>query len=195
MISRLRGVLLSREEDRIEVQTPGGVVYRVEVPLSVLQRLPDPGSELEIRTLQIVREDSVALYGFIEDEERELFVLLMSATGIGAKLASGMLSLYSASRLARALAERDLAALTRISGVGKKTAERIVVELSDKAQELAVTAPSGAGDRTPLAREAISALVALGYSFGEADRAIHRALEEGAPETAQELIRAVLSTR
>ena len=96
MISRLNGILLSRDTDRIELETGGGVVYEVEVPLIVLQRLPAPGAELQLRTLQVVTDTSVALYGFIEAHERALFQRLLTANGVGAKLALAMMSTYSA---------------------------------------------------------------------------------------------------
>ncbi len=193
MISRLRGTLLTREPEGIEVETPGGVVYEVEVPLTVFERLPAPDSPIELRTLQVVREDSVALYGFNEPHERTLFKRLLGASGVGAKLALAMLSTYAAPRLARALVEKDIPALTQISGVGKKTAERIALELSDKVTDLAVAAPQG-GPITAAsgAQEAVAALVALGYGFSEADDAVRAVLEKGEVEGADELIRSAL---
>ena len=107
MISRLKGTLISREPDHVEVETAGGVVYEIKIPLSILQRLPKPPApDFEIRTLQLVREDSVTLYGFIEPFERELFVRLLGAPKVGPKVALAMLSTYSAGRLAKALAEK-----------------------------------------------------------------------------------------
>lgn len=195
MISRLKGTLLSREMERIEVETGGGVVYEVSVPLSIVERLPPVGGPLEIRTYQVVREDSVSLYGFLEAHERELFGRLLNAQGLGAAKALNMLSTYSARRLARALVEKDLAALTQVTGIGKKTAQKIALELADKVEDLAL-APEGdedaAADGT---REAVSALVSLGYSFPEADRAVRQALEDGRPEGTEELIRRALATR
>ena len=161
MISRLRGVLITRETDRVEVATSGGVVYEIEVPLTVFQRLPPPGSEVEVRTLQVVREDSATLYGFVEEGERTLFRRLMSASGVGAKLALAMLSAYTATRLARALVEKDVNALKQVSGVGKKTAERLVLELADKVTDLAVgPIDEGGGPEARTAQAAVSALVA-----------------------------------
>lgn len=192
MISRLKGTLLTRDIDRIEVETAGGIVYEVEVPLTVQQRLPAVGSELEIRTFQVVREDSLTLYGFLESGERTLFGRLLGASGVGAKLAAAMLSTYSAGRLARALAEKDVTALKQVSGVGKKTAERIVLELSDKVQDLAIEAGRD-GDGGGVAQEAVSALVALGYAFVDADEAVRAVLDGGEePSDAQELIRKAL---
>ena len=178
LISRLRGILLSRELASVEVETSGGVVYEVEIPLTVLERLPQEGEPVELRTLQVNREDSVSLYGFLEAHERELFKRLLTASGIGAKVALAMLSAFSARRLAQALAEKDLAALTQVSGIGKKKAERIVLELSEKVGDLAIDSGT-----SPVASqtvgEAVAALVSLGYSFTAADAAIREAFKGG----------------
>ena len=197
MISRLRGQLLSRDaEGVVEVETAGGVVYEAEVPLTVLQRIPDPGSSIELRTLQVVRDDSVALFGFLGTGERELFRRLMVVKGVGPKLALKLLSAYAAPRLARALAEKEVSALQQVSGVGKKTAERLILELWDKVGDLAMEGPGGAGVPTPpIAQEAVSALVALGYSFADADAVVRRVLEDGGTESAEELIRKALEWR
>jgi Holliday junction DNA helicase RuvA len=191
MISRLKGILITRGPDRVEVETGGGVVYEVEVPLTVARRLPALDKAIELRTLQIVREDSVALYGFNEASERELFRRLLGASGVGAKLALAMLSTYDAARLARALVEKDVAALRQVSGVGKKTAERIVLDLADKVTDLAVggDAPEAGA---PGAQDAVAALVALGYTFADADTAVRAVLAAGEVESTDELIRRAL---
>lgn len=194
MISRLKGTLLVREPERIEVETSGGVVYEVTVPRTVMERLPARGADVEIRTFQVVREDSVALYGFLKPEERDLFSRLLGARGVGPSVAVTMLSTFSVPRLARVLVEKDTAALTQVSGVGKKTAEKIFLELSDKVQDLAV-APEETEEAGP-AREAVSALVNLGYSFSDADAAVRRVLDDGdAPASSEELIRRALANR
>jgi Holliday junction DNA helicase RuvA len=199
VITRLRGTLISRELDHVEVETAGGIVYEVQIPLSILERLPKPPApDFEIRTLQVVREDSLTLYGFIELFERTLFSRLLGASGVGPKVALAMLSTYSAGRLAKALAEKDVNALTQVSGVGKKTAERIVLELADKVEDLATEAagPDGVGGgATPGAQEAVGALVALGYSFVDADAAIRRSLAEGEAAGTDELVRRALAKR
>jgi len=176
----------------VEVETAGGVVYEVELPLSVLGRLPPIGSAVELRTYHMVREDSAALFGFMEAHERELFKRLLTASGVGARLALAMLSTYSAPRLAQALAEKDLAALTQISGVGKKTAERIALELADKVQDLALV-PDGTAAPSPALEGAVSALIALGYSFTEADSAVRAALDGGEELDTEALIRKALA--
>jgi Holliday junction DNA helicase RuvA len=192
MISRVQGVLLTREATRVEVETKGGVVYEVELPLTVLQRLPSAGEPIELRTVQIVTESSVALYGFSSVHERSLFQRLLTASGVGPKLALSMMSTYSAERLARALIDKEIAALVQVPGIGKKTAERLAVELSDRVADLAFLTPS---ERTgdPLAQEAVQALIVLGFTFGDADKAVRAALKAGPPENAEELIRRALA--
>jgi holliday junction DNA helicase RuvA len=195
MISRLRGTLLSRTEERIEVATAGGVVYEVEVPLSVAERLPGVGEELELRTVQVVREDLHALYGFTEPGERLLFQRLLGASGVGARLALAMLSTFPATRLVRALVERDVAALTQVSGVGKKTAERLILELSDRVKELDLASEVEAGGPAEGARAAVQALTALGMSFQEADAAVRAALDDDQDFGTDELVRRALARK
>ena len=192
MISRLRGVVLAREADRIEVETTGGVVYEVVVPLTVLRRLPATGEAIELRTVHVVTESSAALYGFLSANERALFQRLLTASGVGAKLALAMMSAFPPERLARALIEKDTTALRQVPGVGKKTAEKMAVELSDRVADLAIasTPPQQA---TGAAQEAVQALVSLGYSFGDADKAVGAALESGPVESTEELIRRALA--
>ena len=193
MISRLQGKLLSRDVACVEVETSGGVVYEVEVPITVLQGLPSPGGSVELRTLQIVTENSIALYGFSNAHERLLFQRLLTATGVGAKLALAMMSTYSAERLARALVEKDSTALQQVSGIGKKKAEKIALDLADKVTDLAIVTPVVDGV-TGGAQGAVQALVNLGYSFSVADTAVRAVLEEdGVPDSTEELVRRALS--
>ena len=192
MISRLQGKILSRDAACVEVETSGGVVYEVEVPITVLQGLPSPGGSVELRTLQIVTENSIALYGFSNAHERLLFQRLLTATGVGAKLALAMMSTYSAERLARALVEKDSTALQQVSGIGKKKAEKIALDLADKVADLAIVTPVMDGV-TGGARGAVQALVNLGYSFSVADTAVRAVLEDGVPDSTEELVRRALS--
>jgi len=193
MISRLQGKLLSRDAACVEVETSGGVVYEVEVPITVLQGLPSPGGSVELRTLQVVTENSIALYGFSNAHERLLFQRLLTATGVGAKLALAMMSTYSAERLARALVEKDSTALQQVSGIGKKKAEKIALDLADKVADLAIVTPVVDGV-TGGAQGAVQALVNLGYSFSVADTAVRAVLEEdGVPDSTEELVRRALS--
>ena len=196
MISRLKGRLVTRESDYVEVETTGGVVYEVRVPASILERLPTPPAEdFEIRTLHLVREDSVTLYGFVEAHERELFRRLLGASGVGPRVALAMLSTYTAHRLAEALAEKDVNALRQVSGVGKKTAQRLVLELADKVGDLAVGRQDGGGGSAPGVQEAVAALVALGYGVAEADAAVRAALADIGGGSSAELIRWALAKR
>ena len=193
MISRLRGTLLSRSDMGIEVATSGGVVYEVDVPLSVAERLPQVGDEIELRTAQVVREDLIALYGFLDAGERRLFQTLIGVSGVGVKLALAMLSVYPAARLIRALIEKDVGALVQVPGVGRKTAERLSLELADRVQDLDI-----GGEVTPVgvprgAQDAVQALVSLGMSFQDADRAVRRTLEDDPGLEMADLIRKALA--
>ena len=192
MISRLQGKLLSRDAACVEVETSGGVVYEVEVPITVLQGLPSPGGSVELRTLQVVTESSIALYGFSSAHERLLFQRLLTATGVGAKLALAMMSTYSVERLARALVVKDSTALQQVSGIGKKKAEKIALDLADKVADLAIVTPVVDGV-TGGAQDAVQALVNLGYSFSVADTAVRAVLEDGIPDSTEELVRRALS--
>lgn len=192
MISRIRGTILSRETDRVEIQTQGGVVYEVEIPLTVLTRLPLAGNVLELRTAQVVTDSSVALYGFLDAHERTLFQRLLNASGVGPKLALTMMSTYTSERLARALVEKDITALQQVSGIGKKKAEKIALDLADKVDDLVLVMPSSP-ESAGTAQEAVQALVALGYSFGDADEAVRAVLEAGMPNDTEELIRRALA--
>jgi Holliday junction DNA helicase RuvA len=192
MISRLQGILLQRDANRVEVETKGGVVYEVLVPLTVLQRLPSTGDLIELRTVQVVSENAMTLYGFLSAHERALFQRLLTATGVGAKLALAMMSTFPAERLARALIDKDTVALRQVKGVGRKTAERMAVELSDRVADLAIVSISPRREAT-VVQEAVQALVSLGYTFGDADEAVRSALEAGPAESTEELIRRALA--
>ena len=196
MISRVKGTLLTRDPDgTLEVETAGGVVYEIDVSLTVLNRLPFPPAQVEIRTVQIVREEKPVLCGFLEQIERELFKRLLTVHGVGASLALRALSAYDAHRLARAIADKDVKALQQVSGIGRKVAQTIVVELSDKVSDLAAHVPTGASSASPAAQEAIQALVALGFTFTAADEAVRGVLENGGAPSAEELIRKALAKR
>ncbi|HEU0052300.1 MAG TPA: Holliday junction branch migration protein RuvA [Longimicrobium sp.] len=192
MISRLRGTLVLRDLERVEVMTPGGVAYEVFIPTTVFERLPRLGEEVTLRTFHVVREDAQQLFGFLEDVERILFSRLLAASGVGPRLALALMSAMSAESLARAIRERNLGALTGVSGVGKKTAERIAIELSGKLDDIAF-APSGLAARTPGMEEALRALVALGLTQGDADRAVRAVVAENGALAAPELIRQALA--
>ncbi|HEX8274928.1 MAG TPA: Holliday junction branch migration protein RuvA [Longimicrobiaceae bacterium] len=192
MISRIRGTLLAREIGRAEVMTPGGVAYEMEIPTTVYERLPRPGEEVELRTMLVIREDAQLLFGFLEDNERALFTRLIGATGVGPKLAISLLSALPGAALVRAIRDRNLAVLTGVSGVGKKTAERLSVELAGKLDDLAF-ASSGLAQQAPGVEEALRALVVLGMNALEAENAVRAVIQDRGPLPAQELIRAALA--
>lgn len=191
MISRIQGTLLVRDLDRIEVMTPGGVAYEMPIPRTVYERLPAVGKEVTLRTYQVVREDAVLLYGFLEDSERLVFARLLTASGVGPRLALALLSALPAGRLVRAIREKDIAALTAVTGVGRKTAERLALDLASRLDDVA--APTGQGSAGAAVEEAIRALTVLGFTAPDADRAVREATREEGPLPAQDLIRAALS--
>ena len=192
MISRIRGTLIRREPGIVEVMTGGGVAYEIEVPLTTYEKLPREGAEVELRTQHVVREDSVTLYGFLTAGERAVFARLLTASGVGPRLALSMLSAFPPERLVRAILEKDVASLRQIPGLGTKKAERLIVELGDRLDDLAVAA-LGETQAGGTAESAVSALVALGYAPAEAGAAVRRALDEHGAITGAELIRAALA--
>lgn len=192
MISRIRGVLVARAVDRVEVMTPGGVGYTIEIPTPVYERLPAPGEPVELITHQVVREDALLLFGFLEEAEKTLFTRLVAASGVGPRLAIALLSALPPHSLVRAIRNRDVAALTSVSGVGKKTAERVVLELSGKVDDLVLVGPSGSPQPAG-AEEALRALVVLGLAPAEAERVVRAVVQERGPLPADELIRAALA--
>lgn len=192
MISRVRGELIVRDLERVEVMTQGGVAYEIAIPTTVFERLPRLGEQVTLRTYHLVREDAVMLFGFLDETEKTVFVRLLTINGVGPRLALAMLSSMSAESVVRAVRERNVAALTAVSGVGKKTAERVVLELTGKLDDLAF-ASSGLGQRAPAAEEALRALTALGVTTGDAERAVRAAIQEKGSLSAPELIREALA--
>ncbi len=175
MIAYVRGRLAAKSADRVVVETAGGVGYEVTVPLGVMERLPGTGAEVTLATELVVREDGWALYGFLDESERRFFRTLTSVSGVGPKLAVAVMSALGVERGARAVREKNIALLSSVSGIGKKTAERLALELGDKVDELV----NGGGGAAPLAagaEAALKALERLGYSTVEADRALREAL-------------------
>ena len=173
MIARLAGTLVSKQPPLLVIDV-AGVGYEVEAPLPVFYDLPETGQPVVILTHLSVKEDSHTLYGFASESERTLFRQLLKISGIGAKLALTILSGASGDELARYVAERDAAALTRLPGIGKKTAERIIIELRDKLDGLPAGGAPGGGSGQAQAGsalgEATNALIALGYKPQEAGR-------------------------
>ncbi|MGH9490310.1 MAG: Holliday junction branch migration protein RuvA [Terriglobales bacterium] len=178
MIAFLRGVLLERSPSRVVVDVHG-VGYELLIPVSTFQALPAAGSQVELRVHTQAREDAIQLFGFATARERALFEHLLGVSGVGPKMALAALSGLSASELAAAIAASDLARLTAVPGIGKKTAERICVELRDRLGEFATTA--AAPPLPAAAEEVLSALVNLGYARALAEKAVRRATERQPP--------------
>jgi Holliday junction DNA helicase RuvA len=192
MIGRLKGILVHKQPPWLMIDV-GGVGYELEAPMSTFYDLPDVGREVTLFTHHAVKEDSVALYGFNREIERRLFRDVQKVTGIGAKIALAILSGASVDDFARLVQTGDVAALTRIPGIGKKTAERIVVELRDRAADFTGGPASIVGKGVPNdpVAEASIALQQLGYKPAE----ITRMLKEGAAgDSAEDIIRKALKS-
>jgi len=190
VIALISGQLALKEADRVVVRTTSGLGYECFVPTRTLAQLPAPGQPVELYTSLVVREDGQTLYGFATVEERRVFQRLLQASGIGPKLALAMLSQHASDRLVRAIRERDLAALVAVPGVGKKTAERLVLELADKTGDLVA---EEAAVPSPASEVATRALVGLGYSAQAADDAVRRALAQDGRQGAADLIKTALA--
>lgn len=193
MIGRLRGILVSKQPPWLLVEV-GGVGYELEAPMSTIYDLPATGKEVILLTHYAVKEDSVALYGFLHEAERALFRNLQKVSGIGAKIALAVLSGVSTNDFARLVQAGDVVALTKIPGIGKKTAERMVVELRDRVDGLAVTMPGAStangGAALDPAGEATVALQQLGYKPAEVTRLVQKVATDG--DTAESIIRKAL---
>lgn len=196
MIGRLRGTLAEKQPPHLLLDV-GGVGYEVEVPMTTLYRLPAQGEVVTLHTHLVVREDAHLLYGFGEKRERELFRELIRLNGVGPKLALALMSSLEVDELVRCVQAQDTAALVKVPGVGKKTAERLLVELKDRFkawENLPAIAPLVLPNQVAVAAsaeaDAVSALVALGFKPQEASRAV--AAVEGEDLSSEELIRRAL---
>lgn len=182
MIATLKGVLRSRDGDLVLLETAGGVGYAVTVPLGVLERLPANGEAVSLHTELVIREDAWTLYGFDQAGERAIFQRLLTASGFGPKLALALLSTLGPERTVRSIQTRDIAALSTVSGIGRKKAEKLVVELGDRFKDVPQDlAPS----RARPGEEAVQALVRLGYVAAQAEDAVRGALAGGLTDTAK----------
>jgi len=177
VIAHLRGTILEKHPNRVVVDV-GGVGYDVAVPLSTFYGLGEPGQQIALRVHTHVREDALALYGFTTALELDLFERLIGISGIGPKAALAVLSGIEPPELISAIERSDLARLTRIPGVGKKTSERIVLELKDRLPKAHAVAAAGGAPETPVLRDdLLSALVNLGYHRPLAEKAVDAALK------------------
>ncbi len=190
MIASVRGTVTARSGDLVTIATAGGVSYEMAVPLGVLEQLPPAGGEVHLHTVLVVREDGWALFGFETADERIVFQRLLGASGVGPRLALGLLSALGSDRVVRAIAEGDLAALCTVSGVGKKKAERMVLELKDRMGDLEITGePSGIGSAGD---QSVKALLTLGYGQMEADGAVRTVLAANGTADTADVIRSAL---
>lgn len=196
MIARITGTLETRDLDRVEVATAGGVGYTLQIPLSVYETLPERGEAVTLHTSLVVKEDGWQLFGFSSAFERRVFDLVRTANGVGPALALTLLSSLTAERLVRAIVDRDTVTLQSVPRVGKKKAEQMVLDLATKMRDVGPASASGRTGAAPAggaAEDAIRALVSLGYTLADAERAVRGALETATGTlSAPELIRAAL---
>lgn len=193
MIAFLSGKLLEKQANWVIVDV-GGVGYEVTIPLSTFYELGELGSDIQLRIFTHVREDTLQLFGFKTARERDLYLKLISVQGIGARSGITMLSGMNADEIVNAIRSNNLARLTTIPGVGRKTAERLVIELRDKldgfiSEGAAVAAPSGTVPAEVVFDDALSALVNLGYQRTAAERALKQAEREDGDGSVQKLLR------
>jgi Holliday junction DNA helicase RuvA len=194
MISQVFGRLTTKELDHIEIMTEGGVGYELAIPLSAYEALPKVGETATLHTHLVVREDGWQLFGFSTPFERRVFRRVLDAKGVGPALALGLLSTLSAERLVRAIREKDIATLQSVPRVGRKKAEQLVLDLADKVDGLGGEPVAGARPDGAGAEDAIRALVSLGYTLAEAEKAVRAALDaNGRAQSATELIRNALA--
>jgi Holliday junction DNA helicase RuvA len=194
VIGRLRGVLLRKEPPALLVDV-GGVGYELEAPMTTFYELPAVGEPVTLHTHLVVREDAHLLYGFAREAQRRLFRDLLKVNGVGPRVALAVLSGLSDEEFTRCVAEEDIARLTKVPGIGRKTAERLVIEMRDKLPKdipLPATPVTADGPTAPAdpVSEAVSALVSLGYKPNEASRAVRGIASKGL--SAEEIIRQAL---
>jgi len=189
MIASLNGVLLEKSPPRIVLEV-AGVGYDVEVPMSTFYGLPATGAALRLLIHQVVREDALLLYGFASDGERTVFRHLLKVSGVGPRIALAILSGISIEAFAQLVHAEDVAALTRIPGVGRKTAERLLIEMRDKLSLPQSPAATPDTDWDAAQAEALTALLALGYKPAEASRLIK--LVDAQAQSTEEIIRGAL---
>ncbi|MEQ3637916.1 Holliday junction branch migration protein RuvA [Alcanivorax sp.] len=196
MIGQLRGTLLEKRPPVLLLDV-NGVGYEVEAPMTVFYDLPEAGAELTLHTHFVVREDAQLLYGFADRYERELFRALIKVNGVGPKMALAILSGIEADRLARCIQEQDTTSLVNVPGIGKKTAERLVIEMRDRLDKIdggPVSLPGRVDtDQPDDARDAIAALEALGYRNKDAAAAVGKAADQEGMSSEQ-LIRKALKS-
>ena len=196
MISHLTGTLTSKDLDRVDVMTSGGVGYELQIPLGVFETLPKQGEKISLHTYLVVKDDGWQLFGFSSVFERRVFQKLLTANGVGPALALGLMSALSARRLVRAIQEKDIATLQGVPRVGRKKAERLILDLGDKLDSIGGEDEPGGAPRLAVgaSEDALRALVSLGYTTSDAERGVRAALDAGGSGlSASDLIRAALA--
>jgi Holliday junction DNA helicase RuvA len=191
MIAHLRGTLLAKHPNQAVVET-AGVGYDVTITVPTFSDLPAAGEQVALHIHTHVREDALALYGFLRPSEKLLFEKLLTVSGIGPKLAITILSGMPADEMVGAIRGNDVARLTRIPGIGKKTAERMVLEMRDKLPPTGTSAPVAIPAMSAVEEDVLSALVNLGYQRANAEKALAAATKEGDAKSFDQMFRAVL---
>ena len=200
MIAYVRGVLAEKGPDRVVIEA-GGVGYELLIPVSTFDRLPKEGGEAKLLAWHCVREDDEALFGFATKEEREMFLKLTQVSGVGPKIALAILSGSSIGELSLAIASGNAKRISSIKGVGKKTAEKICVELKDKVnaiEALAATSRRGGaeGEKAPMLHDAVLALTALGFNDETANKMVSKVLADNpSVKDVETLVRLALAGR
>lgn len=198
MIGQVRGIILEKQPPQLLIDV-NGIGYEIDAPMSTFYRLPEIGQEVTLMTHFIVREDAHHLYGFFSQEERLLFRTLLKVNGVGPRLALTILSSINPDEFVKCVVNNDTASLIRLPGVGKKTAERLIIEMRDKLAawqqhsptELTLLTPTvERGTRNQIVQDAISALISLGYKPQEASRAVSK-VDDGSLSS-EEIIRKAL---
>jgi holliday junction DNA helicase RuvA len=191
MISSVSGKLTRKSPTWIIVES-GGIGFHISIPVSSYDAFGETGRDVRVLTHLHVREDALQLFGFATEAERRLFLLLISVTGVGPKLAQGILSGIAVAEFEQAVRGNDLASLTKVPGIGKKTAERLVLELKEKIGEADPKTGAGPAGRSPMEEEAVLALVSLGYRRAQAQEAVRKTLKQDASLSLEETLRRAL---
>lgn len=198
MIGQVRGIILQKQPPQLLIDV-NGIGYEIDAPMSTFYHLPEIGQEVKLLTHFVVREDAHHLYGFLSEEERLLFRTLLKVNGVGPRLALTILSSISSDEFVQCVVNNDTASLVRLPGVGKKTAERLIIEMRDKLAawqqqspvDLNILTPvTGRGARNQIVQDAVSALISLGYKPQEASRAVSK-VDDGILSS-EEIIRKAL---
>ena len=202
MISQISGTLLQKEINHVELMTAGGVAYALTIPLGVYETLPRSGDPCTLHTYLVVKEDSWQLFGFANAFERRVFQRVLDAKGVGPALAIGLLSALSAERLVRAIREKDVATLQGAPRVGRKKAEQLILDLSEKMDDLQpeVGRRMSAVGPDAISQDAVRALASLRYATADAERAVKAAIDSGdkgmaVPDLIREALKKVTDAR